>query len=70
MANTCYKHIPVLLNEAVDALNLKAGMTVVDATLGGGGHSMEIIKKIAPNGTLVAIDQDNEIGRASCRERV
>ncbi|MCL2846758.1 MAG: 16S rRNA (cytosine(1402)-N(4))-methyltransferase RsmH [Firmicutes bacterium] len=53
-----FNHITVMLNEAVEALNLRPGMTVVDATFGGGGHSMEIIKKIGPTGTLVAIDRD------------
>ena len=52
-------HIPVLLDEVINALNLKPEQTVVDATFGGGGHSREIAKKIG-NGTLVCIDQDRE----------
>jgi 16S rRNA (cytosine1402-N4)-methyltransferase len=51
-------HKPVLFKEVVDNLNLKNGSIVVDATLGGGGHSLEIIKKILPGGKLIAIDQD------------
>lgn len=51
-------HKTVLLKEAVDALNLKSGMIVVDATLGGGGHSLEVLKKIGPNGKLIAFDRD------------
>ncbi|MEI7891404.1 MAG: 16S rRNA (cytosine(1402)-N(4))-methyltransferase RsmH [bacterium] len=51
-------HKTVLLKEAVEALHLKPGMIVVDATLGGGGHSLEVLKKIGPNGKLVAFDQD------------
>jgi 16S rRNA (cytosine1402-N4)-methyltransferase len=53
-------HKSVMLEEAIEALNLKNGDVVVDATLGGGGHSLEIIKKILPDGKLIAIDQDQE----------
>lgn len=51
-------HKTVLLEETVDSLNLKAGMTVVDATLGGGGHSKLVLEKIGKNGKLIAFDQD------------
>lgn len=51
-------HLPVMLNEALDFLDLKSGDTVLDATLGGGGHSKEILKKIAPEGMLLAMDAD------------
>ncbi len=54
------KHIPVLLDEVVESLQLQPGMMVVDCTLGDGGHSEEIIKKIQPNGVLVGIDADIE----------
>lgn len=53
-------HKPVLLKESIELLNLKPGMIVVDATLGGGGHSIEILKRIMPGGNLIAIDQDEE----------
>jgi 16S rRNA (cytosine1402-N4)-methyltransferase len=53
-------HKPVLLKEAIDYLNLKKGNTVVDATLGGGGHSDAMLAKIGENGKLVAIDMDEE----------
>ncbi|MFA6184044.1 MAG: 16S rRNA (cytosine(1402)-N(4))-methyltransferase RsmH [Parcubacteria group bacterium] len=53
-------HKSVLLEEAISGLNLKEGMTVVDATLGGGGHSIEILKIILPEGRLIAIDRDAE----------
>lgn len=53
-------HKSVLLKEAVEGLNLKEGMTVVDATLGGAGHSLEILKRILPTGKLIAIDRDDE----------
>ena len=51
-------HKSVLLKETVENMNLNAGDIVVDATLGGGGHSREILKKIGEPGTLIAIDQD------------
>ncbi|MFC1645363.1 16S rRNA (cytosine(1402)-N(4))-methyltransferase RsmH [Patescibacteria group bacterium] len=53
-------HKTVLLKEAVDNLNLKEGMTVVDATLGGGGHSLNILKTISSTGKLIAIDRDQK----------
>ncbi len=53
-------HKSVLLNETIDGLNLKEGMTVADVTLGGGGHSREILRRIGPSGKLVAIDRDEE----------
>lgn len=51
-------HIPVLLKEVIDGLDLKPGMTVLDATLGGAGHSREICKAIGQDGLLLGIDQD------------
>ena len=53
-------HKSVLLGEAIEALELKAGDVVVDATLGSGGHSQEILKKIGEKGRLIAIDEDRE----------
>lgn len=53
-------HKPVLLREAIEGLNLKPGAVVVDATLGGGGHSVEILKRIGENGKLIAVDIDKE----------
>ncbi|MEA3322874.1 MAG: 16S rRNA (cytosine(1402)-N(4))-methyltransferase RsmH [Patescibacteria group bacterium] len=52
------KHISVMQNEAIEFLNLKKGMTVVDATLGGGGYTREIYNNIMPGGTLIACDRD------------
>ncbi len=53
------KHVPVLLKESVEALNLQSrGGVVVDATLGGGGHSLEIARRIGPGGQLIAFDLD------------
>jgi 16S rRNA (cytosine1402-N4)-methyltransferase len=47
-----------LLKESIEALNLKEGLIVADATLGGGGHTIEILKRIGDAGKLVAIDVD------------
>lgn len=53
-----FKHITVLLNEAVDGLNIKPDGTYVDCTLGGGGHSGLILSKLSENGKLYSFDQD------------
>jgi len=55
-----FKHYTVMLNEAVDALNCENGKVYVDCTLGGGGHSELILKRISPNGKLIAFDIDDE----------
>ena len=53
-------HIPVLLHQSVDALNIVAGGVYVDATFGGGGHAREILKRISGEGMLYGFDQDLE----------
>jgi len=53
-------HIPVLLKESVDALDIKPSGIYVDVTFGGGGHSKEILKRIE-NGKLIAFDQDKDV---------
>lgn len=53
-------HIPVLLNEVLRELNPKSNDNFIDCTIGEGGHSKEILKKIAPNGLLLGIDRNNE----------
>ena len=57
-------HIPVLLNESVEGLNIRPEGIYVDVTFGGGGHSKEILKKLKGDGHLYSFDQDREIGRA------
>ena len=55
-----FKHIPVLLQECIDGLNIKENGIYVDGTLGGAGHSSEIAKKLSARGTLIGIDRDTE----------
>lgn len=55
-----FNHIPVLLEETIEGLDIKENGIYVDCTLGGGGHSLEILKKLGPEGKLVAIDQDED----------
>ncbi|HEY3365805.1 MAG TPA: 16S rRNA (cytosine(1402)-N(4))-methyltransferase RsmH [Symbiobacteriaceae bacterium] len=53
-----FHHLPVLLQETLAALDLKPGGTYVDCTLGGAGHSLEIVRRLGPVGRLVGLDQD------------
>jgi 16S rRNA (cytosine1402-N4)-methyltransferase len=53
-------HIPVLLHETIDALNIRPNGAYVDCTFGGGGHSRAILEKLNEEGRLVAFDQDEE----------
>lgn len=53
-------HQPVMLQEALKALHLKPGHTIVDATVGTAGHSLEILKAISPGGRLIGIDRDED----------
>lgn len=55
-----FKHKPVLLNECIEGLNIKPDGIYVDGTLGGAGHSREILKKLSSNGLLIGIDRDEE----------
>ena len=52
-----FSHIPVMLYEAVDGLNIKQNGIYVDGTAGGGGHSSEILSRLT-TGKLISIDQD------------
>ena len=54
------EHQSVLLNEAIDYLDLKPGKVIVDGTLGRGGHASKILERILPGGRLIGIDQDPE----------
>lgn len=53
-----FKHVSVLLEETIEALNIKEDGIYVDCTLGGGGHSFEILKRLSSKGRLIGIDQD------------
>ena len=55
-------HIPVLLNESIEGLNIQEDGDYVDVTFGGGGHSREILKHLG-NGRLIAFDQDEDAAR-------
>jgi len=55
--NTTY-HIPVLLNECIEGLNINPDGVYVDVTFGGGGHSRSIFSKLSPKGKLIVFDQD------------
>lgn len=60
-----FHHVSVLLNEVIDGLNIKENGIYVDGTLGGAGHSSEIVKRLK-NGKLIGIDQDpNALEKAS-----
>lgn len=55
-----FKHKSVLLQECIDGLNIKPEGIYVDGTMGGAGHSKEIVKKISKKGLLIGIDRDEE----------
>ena len=55
-----FNHVSVLLKETIDRLNIKPDGIYVDGTLGGGGHSLEIAKRLSKNGHLYGIDRDTD----------
>ena len=60
-----FNHVSVLLNECLEALNIKEDGIYVDCTLGGAGHSSQIVKRLSKNGRLIGIDQDRDALRAA-----
>jgi 16S rRNA (cytosine1402-N4)-methyltransferase len=56
-------HIPVMLHEVIEALNIKPDGVYVDCTFGGGGHSREILKHLGAEGKLIVFDQDEDAKR-------
>lgn len=55
-----FQHIPVLLAECIESLAIRESGAYLDCTLGGGGHSSEIFRRLGPGGTLFGIDRDDE----------
>lgn len=64
MSEAVFSHIPVMLGECIDGLNIKEDGIYVDCTTGGGGHSLEIAKRIK-TGRLICIDQDDAALKAA-----
>lgn len=64
-----FSHKSVLLNETIEGLNVRKGKIYLDGTLGGAGHSYEILKKLHGSGLLIGIDQDQEALKAA-REKL
>lgn len=60
-----FSHIPVMLEECMDGLNIKKDGVYFDGTVGGGGHSSEILKRSAPDGRLLATDLDDDAIKAA-----
>lgn len=69
MASIPFSHTSVLLGECIDALNIRDGYTYVDCTTGGGGHSLEIAKRLGPNSRLICFDRD-ENAISAAKERL
>ena len=55
-----FKHISVLLNECIEGLNIKDDGVYLDGTMGGAGHSKEIVKRLSKDGLLIGVDRDME----------
>ncbi|MBV4419114.1 16S rRNA (cytosine(1402)-N(4))-methyltransferase RsmH [Clostridium tyrobutyricum] len=62
-----FNHKPVLLEETISALDIKEDGIYVDCTLGGGGHSSEILKRLGQKGRLIGIDQDKDALNAASK---
>ena len=60
-----FKHEPVMLQECINGLNIKKDGIYVDGTLGGAGHSFEIVKRLSAKGKLIGIDRDEEALKAA-----
>lgn len=63
-----FKHKSVLLNECIENLNIKPSGIYVDGTLGGGGHSYEILKRLNKDGKLIGIDRDKDALNAATQK--
>lgn len=67
--NPTFEHVPVLLDSVLEQLQPRPGGVYVDATVGGGGHSEAILRRIMPHGTLIGIDRD-EAALAAAERRL
>ena len=65
MSDINFSHKSVLLFECIEALNIRNGYTYVDCTTGGGGHSLEIAKRMGPDSRLICFDQDTDAIKAA-----
>jgi 16S rRNA (cytosine1402-N4)-methyltransferase len=63
MSETAFYHLPVLLSECIEQLNIQPDGVYLDATFGGGGHSKAILAKLGPKGKLIVFDQDEDAKR-------
>ena len=64
-----FNHVSVLLNECIDNLNIKPDGVYVDCTMGGAGHSKEIVKRLSSDGLFIGFDQDKN-AIATAKERL
>ena len=60
MSKQSERHVPVLLQDAIELLNVRAGSVIADCTLGLAGHAAEIIRRLGPKGKLIGFDRDPE----------
>jgi 16S rRNA (cytosine1402-N4)-methyltransferase len=58
MTSEKQRHVPVLLNEAIEYLQVRSGCTIVDCTLGLAGHAAEVVRRLGPAGKLIGFDRD------------
>lgn len=65
MSDIAFSHTSVLLYECIEALNIRDGYTYVDCTAGGGGHSLEIAKRMGKNSRLICFDKDKSAIKAA-----
>ena len=64
-----FRHTPVMLEQCIENLNIRADGIYVDGTIGGAGHSLYICEKLSPQGTLIGIDRDRD-ALAAAEERL
>src|ERR1700722_16187507 len=60
MSTRSERHVPVLLQDAIQFLNVREGSVIVDCTLGLAGHAAEIARRLGPQGRLICFDRDSE----------